>query len=121
MPTDLRDVVSEHGAEWVPHFVRHMDKSRGMGRAGPWKGGQLTERPSEIFRRQVFATFEEEPLGPQLIPLLGPDNFMWASDYPHPDSTFPHSADAIATAFAGLDDAIVRKVTADNCRALYRF
>jgi predicted TIM-barrel fold metal-dependent hydrolase len=46
---------------------------------------------------------------------------MWASDYPHPDSTFPHSADAIATAFAGLDDSIVRKVTADNCRALYRF
>ena len=54
---------------------------------------QLKAKPSEIFRRQVFATFEEEPLGPQLIPLLGPDNFMWASDYPHPDSTFPHSAD----------------------------
>ena len=82
---------------------------------------QLQAKPSEIFRRQVFATFEEEPLGPQLIPLLGPDNFMWASDYPHPDSTFPHSAEAIAQAFAGLDDAIVRKVTADNCRELYRF
>jgi predicted TIM-barrel fold metal-dependent hydrolase len=25
---NLRVVVSEHGAEWVPHFVRHMDKSR---------------------------------------------------------------------------------------------
>mgnify|MGYP003546821097 CR=1 FL=1 len=37
------------------------------------------------------------------------------SDYPHPDSTFPHSAEAIATAFAGLDEALVRQVTADNC------
>ena len=33
---------------------------------------------------------------PELLPLLGPDNFMWASDYPHPDSTFPHSREAIA-------------------------
>ena len=32
-------IVSEFGAEWVPHFVRHMDKSRGMGRGGPWPGG----------------------------------------------------------------------------------
>ena len=31
----------------------HMDKSRGMGRNGPWIGGQLRERPSEIFRRHV--------------------------------------------------------------------
>ncbi len=34
-------------------FVRHMDKSRGMGRNGPWIGGKLTERPSAIFRRHV--------------------------------------------------------------------
>ena len=39
---DLQVLVSEYGAEWVPHFVRHMDKSRGMGRNGPWIGGQLT-------------------------------------------------------------------------------
>ena len=32
---------------------------------------------------------------------------MWASDYPHPDSTFPHSREAIAHAFAGLDAAFV--------------
>jgi hypothetical protein len=30
-----------------------MDKSRGMGRNGPWIGGQLTERPSEVFRKHV--------------------------------------------------------------------
>ena len=65
---------------------------------------QLKAKPSEIFRRQVYATFEEEPLGPALLPLLGPDNFMWASDYPHPDSTFPHSMEAIDEAFAGLGE-----------------
>jgi predicted TIM-barrel fold metal-dependent hydrolase len=46
---------------------------------------------------------------------------MWASDYPHPDSTFPNSRAAIDEAFAGLDAATVRKVTAENCAALYSF
>jgi len=82
---------------------------------------RLQARPSEIFRRQVYATFEEEPLGPELLPLLGPDNFMWASDYPHPDSTFPHSREAIARAFAGLDATFVEQVTATNCARLYGF
>ena len=47
--------------------------------------------PSELFRRQVYATFEEDALAAPLIPLLGADSCMWASDYPHTDSTFPNS------------------------------
>jgi predicted TIM-barrel fold metal-dependent hydrolase len=46
---------------------------------------------------------------------------MWASDYPHPDSTFPHSRAAVAEAFAGLDADVVRKVTVENCARLYGF
>jgi len=46
---DLNVLVAEFGASWVPHFTGHMDKSRGMGRNGPWIGGKLTERPSAIF------------------------------------------------------------------------
>ena len=74
-----------------------------------------------IFQKQIYATFEEEPLGPSLLPLLGANNFMWASDYPHPDSTFPNSAHAIAEAFGHLDAAFVDRVTRTNCATLYRF
>ena len=117
---NMRLVLAESGIGWIPYFVSRMDQAgeKHVPKATDYK---LRAKPSEIFHRQVYATFEEEPLGPQLIPLLGADNFMWASDYPHPDSTFPHSAEAIAVAFAGLDDTLVRKVTADNCAALYRF
>ncbi len=116
----LRLVLAECGIGWVPYFVGRMDQA-GAKHLPKALDYQLKSKPSEIFRRQVYATFEEEPFGPQLIPILGPDNFMWASDYPHPDSTFPHSAAAIAEAFAGLDDVLVRQVTADNCRHLYGF
>jgi len=116
----LRLVLAESGIGWLPYFVRRMDQTaeKHVAKAQDYK---LRAKPSEIFQRQVFATFEEEPLGPSLLPLLGPDNFMWASDYPHPDSTFPHSREAIATAFAGLDAGFVEKVTATNCARLYGF
>ena len=81
---NLRVVVSEHGAEWVPHTVRHMDKSRGMGRAGPWKGGKLTDRPSEIFRRHVrVAPYPEDDI-PRIVDQLGFDDcIVMGTDYPH--------------------------------------
>jgi predicted TIM-barrel fold metal-dependent hydrolase len=80
----LRVVVSEHGGEWVPHFLRHMDKSRGMGRAGPWKGGKLTERPSEIFRRHVrVAPYPEDDI-PWIVEQLGFDDcIVMGTDFPH--------------------------------------
>jgi len=46
---------------------------------------------------------------------------VWASDYPYPDSTFPHSREAIAHAFQGLERAFVEQVTATNCARLYGF
>jgi predicted TIM-barrel fold metal-dependent hydrolase len=116
----LRLVLAESGIGWLPYFVTRMDgaAAKHTAKAADY---QLRAKPSEIFHRQVYATFEEEPLGPTLIPLLGPDCFMWASDYPHPDSTFPHSRAAVAEAFAGLDAALVRKVTIENCAHLYGF
>jgi len=80
----LRVLVAEHGAEWVPHFVRHMDKSRGMGRNGPWIGGKLRERPSEIFRRHVrVAPYPEDDI-PWIVEQLGhADSIVAGSDWPH--------------------------------------
>ena len=116
----LRLVLAESGVGWLPYFVTRMDAEaeKHVPRATDYR---LRSKPSEIFRRQVLATFEEEPLGPKLIPLLGAAHCMWASDYPHPDSTFPNSRAAIAKAFAGLEAEAVRRVTSENCARLYRF
>ena len=77
--------------------------------------------PSELFRRQVIATFEEEKLADQFIPYLGADSCMWASDYPHTDSTFPESRRAIEETLGSLPAEDRRKITALNCKKLYRF
>jgi predicted TIM-barrel fold metal-dependent hydrolase len=115
----LQLVLAEAGVGWLPYFIRRLDLE--------WSNlrDQLDYAtrtpPSELFRRQVMVTFEEEALGAQLIPLLGADSCMWASDYPHTDSTFPHSLRAIEEALGALSAADRRKVTATNCARLYGF
>lgn len=115
----LEVVMAEIGIGWLPYFITRMDHEWELLR------GQLdyaTEsRPSELFRRQVMVTFEEEPLGAQLIPLVGADSCMWASDYPHTDSTFPNSLEAIEEALGSLSEDDRCKVTATNCLKLYGF
>jgi predicted TIM-barrel fold metal-dependent hydrolase len=112
-------VLAESGVGWLPYFLRRMDME--------WKalGDKLDYAPaiapSELFRRQVVATFEEEPLAAELIPLLGADSCMWASDYPHTDSTFPESQRAIEETLGTLPEADVRKITATNCARMYGF
>jgi predicted TIM-barrel fold metal-dependent hydrolase len=81
----LNVLVAEHGASWVPHTLRHMDKSRGMGRNGPWVGGRLKERPSEIFKRHVrVAPYPEDDI-PAIVGQLDGDDrvLVFGSDFPH--------------------------------------
>ena len=81
---DVKVLVSEFGAEWIPHFIRHMDKSRGMGRNGPWLGGPLSERPSHIFRRHVRVVPYPEDDTVELAERLGTtDCLLMGSDWPH--------------------------------------
>ncbi|MGD0311299.1 MAG: amidohydrolase family protein [Acidimicrobiales bacterium] len=76
---------------------------------------------SELFRRQVVATFEEETLAQHSIPHLGADSCMWAADFPHTDSMFPESQRSIAETLGMLPDEDRRKITALNCARLYGF
>jgi predicted TIM-barrel fold metal-dependent hydrolase len=116
---DFKLVLAESGVGWLPYFVARMDATFEK-HCAPYPDDTITTLPSEIFRRQVYATFEEEPYGPELIPLLGPDNFMWACDYPHPDSTWPESRKAIEHSLGKLSPEDVRKITGENCKRLYK-
>jgi uncharacterized protein len=115
----LRLVLAESGVGWLPYFLARMDLEWENLRDKIRDAPQVA--PSELFRRQVFATFEEDALGAQLIPLLGADSCMWASDYPHTDSTFPHSLQAIEETLGTLSAADREKITATNCAAVYGF
>jgi len=63
-----------------------------------FKNGML---PSDFFRRNVVLSFQEDAIGIRLRDVIGVDNMMWGSDYPHSESTFPQSRKILAAILAG--------------------
>jgi uncharacterized protein len=114
----LTIVSAENDAGWIPHFMYRLDHMY-------LKFGTMDDRPaipmlpSEYVRRQIWAAFLDDPVGPYCWKLFGEDNLMWGSDFPHSDSTWPHSRDVIAKNFAGVPDPVRNKITCGNAARLY--
>jgi predicted TIM-barrel fold metal-dependent hydrolase len=114
---NIKVLVSEFGAEWAPHFIRHMDKSRGMGRNGPWLGGQLKERPSTIFRNHVrVVPYPEDDTVSLAERLGGVDALVMGSDWPHAEG-LREPADFYAKV-EGLGEDNRRKFLRENGKQL---
>ena len=52
---------------------------------------------------------------------MGDDRVMWASDYPHADSTWPESQRAIEKHFKDVAPGARRRITCLNANELYGF
>ncbi len=52
--------------------------------------------PSDFFRRNVVLSFQKDAIGIRLRDVIGVDNMMWGSDYPHSESRFPRSRRILA-------------------------
>jgi predicted TIM-barrel fold metal-dependent hydrolase len=120
----VKIVIAESGVGWLPWLIEELDYRHWR----VWEGKEYWEtrggidiktKPSELFKRQVFATFQESPTAMALIDFYGPDNLLWASDYPHPDSIWPNSRAAIDRQMGHLPDDVVRKLTFGNAAKLY--
>jgi predicted TIM-barrel fold metal-dependent hydrolase len=97
----------------VPHFIGHMDKSRGMGRNGPWIGGKLTERPSAIFRRHVrVAPYPEDDIPKIARDLPDVDCLVMGSDFPHAEGLAEPAG--FAALLDGLTEQQQRQILRDN-------
>jgi predicted TIM-barrel fold metal-dependent hydrolase len=106
----------ENGSLWVPYVLKAMDKMKGMGRNGPWLGGRVEGRPSEIFRRHVTVSpYHEEDLA-ALVDLIGPERVVLGSDYPHPEG-LKNPAD-FADGLTSLDAADIAKIMRHNGRRI---
>jgi len=81
----LRCGVIELGGSWVPGFLRLLDHAAVAFRRTEPLLQQLRLKPSEYMRRQVrVSLFPFEDAG-WLVEQAGPEMFMFASDYPHPE------------------------------------
>jgi hypothetical protein len=75
---------------------------------------------SEFFNRNVFLSFQEDALGIRDRDLIGIDQMMSGSGYPHTESTFPQSRKLLDRVFAGVPDEAAAPHHARQCRPAVR-
>jgi predicted TIM-barrel fold metal-dependent hydrolase len=99
----LRIGLIESGVGWIPWAANYMDRTWFMQRH--WTECAIEHPPSFYFDQNVYASFISDPIGVELRHHPGGKNIMWSSDYPHSETTFPHSHEVIAENFRGVPDA----------------
>jgi predicted TIM-barrel fold metal-dependent hydrolase len=121
---DVKVMLAEVGLGWLPWVVHEMDYryQRLLDNKAYWdeRGGiNLTMPPSEIWKRNFWVTFQDDPVGLALLKFCNEDQILWASDYPHPDSTFPDSEEIVLDQMKDLTPLQQRKILRNNAIALY--
>ena len=110
----------EAGIGWVPWMLTAMDEA--YLKHHMWVRPKLEMLPSEYFKRQGFASFQEDPAGLDLAREHGlVDNFLWANDFPHHEGSWPYSAQAIERTMSHLDDGERAKILGLNSARIFRF
>ncbi len=113
----LQVVIAESGIGWIPYLLDRMD----MEWEEQYKDLPLSMKPSEYWHRQCFATYQSDPIGLRLLDILGEDNIMWGSDFPHPDGVWPDSQAFIEKELGHLPAATRHKIVCGNAARLYGF
>ena len=116
----LMIVSVENDAGWIPNYVSRLDHAYDRNRHYKSMPSPLTMPPSEYVRRQVRLTFMSDKVAIQQRDVIGVETLLWASDYPHGDSTWPRSKEVIDWQFENVPEADVRKIVCGNVAELYQ-
>ena len=110
----------EHELGWAPFFLEQLDYSYTQRPQKPewhrFKDGML---PSDYFHRNVFMSFQGDALGVRDRHLIGVDNLLWGSDYPHPESTFPRSQQILEEILVDCTEEEKGKIAGGNAARVY--
>ncbi|MDB4955272.1 MAG: barH [Myxococcales bacterium] len=83
----LNFLFLECGTLWAPYWIERMDAE-----LREYRSNQSGRAPSEIFRDQCFVSTEvDDHFLPTVLQLMGEDNVLMSTDYPHDESHYPNS------------------------------
>jgi predicted TIM-barrel fold metal-dependent hydrolase len=108
---NLKVLISEGGATWVPQLADRMEEAYRQHNA--FVRPKLSRGPREILFSQVYASFQHDMSAVAAYTAMGYPNVMFGSDYPHIEGTFGHTQETLRDLFDGVDDAARRRVTCD--------
>jgi hypothetical protein len=99
---------------WIPYILERANDVWLEHRA--WGGVRdiVPEPPSTYYFRQIYGCFFRDNHGLSSLDEVGVDNITFETDYPHTDSTWPHTKEVAEKMFADLDPETIRKIVRGN-------
>lgn len=99
---ELKFVSVESGVGWFAFAANYMDETWKKQRF--WTKSELKELPSFYMDQNVYGSFIHDRAGIEMRNFPGARNILWSSDYPHSETTFPHSQEVIEELFRGVPE-----------------
>jgi predicted TIM-barrel fold metal-dependent hydrolase len=138
----LKLCLSEGGIGWIPYVLERCEYS--LDRQGAWsakkelslefgdtgvkvimkdsdRAANYSVPPTQLFRDHIFGCFIDDEHGSRNIDLIGVDNVMIETDYPHTDSTWPNSMENAKRRLAGRSDEDIEKILRGNAKRVFQF
>ncbi len=116
----IKIAMSEGGIGWIPYALERMDYVYEHHHS--WTGADFGgRRPSDVYRDHIVTCFIDDASGLELRHRVGIDSITWECDYPHSDSTWPHSPELLGKSLIGIPDDEVDKMTHLNAMRVFQF
>jgi predicted TIM-barrel fold metal-dependent hydrolase len=135
---DIKIALSEGSIGWIPWFLERSHQvletqkhwvAKGQQYQGSAEGAHAVNVDTDVFRINIYedyrnhfyGCFIDDQTGLHMLDVIGEDNVMIETDYPHSDTTWPHSIKLAHERLAGLDPEVQYKILRGNAERLYRF
>jgi predicted TIM-barrel fold metal-dependent hydrolase len=125
----LKFAMTETGCFWVPPLLKQLDTMLGgirkTGRTGELAYDTSTvpqKSATEYFQQNCWMGVSQPGLSDiEARRALGPNRFMWGSDYPHNEGTGPFTREHLRQVTPGVPETELREMLAGNAAKLYHF
>jgi predicted TIM-barrel fold metal-dependent hydrolase len=125
----LKFVMTEAGCAWVPPLLERLDDTiRGIRKTGAT--GEIRYNDDHVLPRDATEYFHQNCWMGVSQPRqadadarhqIGIDRFMWGSDYPHDEGTYPYTREHLRARFSAVPEDEMRMILAGNAAKLYDF
>lgn len=110
----LKIAYSEGQIGWIPYILERIDDVWEEHRAWGGVGETIPEPPSTYYYRQVYGCFFRDQHGIDSLDAVGEENVTFETDYPHTDSTWPHTKSVAEKLMGHLPQETVDKLCRGN-------
>lgn len=118
---NLKIVLSEGGAGWVPYAIERADKVFTDNRftaneAIGMPALRSTTLPSEAFAEHMYVCLVDEAFALHNLDFTPADNLLWEGDFPHGDGLWPHNHDYLEKVLIDIsDDQAMKRSRKPTC------